>query len=212
MGLDLAVLQELPPFLTYLVLGIGAALENVFPPVPADTFVVIGAFLAARGRATLTSVFLVTWTANTVSALLVYRAGYRYGPAFFDTRLGHMLLRPRQLERVRGFYQRFGTRAIFFTRFLPGLRAIVPIFAGVSHQPLRSVAWPILVASAIWYGLLVWVGGLAGQNLEAILDALAGVNRGLLGVAGGVFALLAWLWYRTRRPHEGPADEDTNEA
>lgn len=212
MGLNLAMLEELPPFLTYVVLGIGAALENVFPPIPADTFVVIGAFLAGRGSATLTTVFLVTWTANVVSALLVYRAAYRHGPAFFDSRLGHVLLRPRQLERVRSFYQRFGTPAIFFTRFLPGLRAIVPIFAGVSHQPLRSVAWPILVASGIWYGLLVWVGGLAGQNLEAILAALAGVNRGLLALALGVFALLGWLWYRTRHPHETQSDEEEHDA
>lgn len=212
MEASLAVLQELPPFLTYLVLGVGAAIENVFPPLPADSFVVIGSFLAARGRATLTSVFLVTWTANVASALLVYRAGYRYGPAFFDSRLGHLLLRPRQLDRVRGFYARFGTPAIFFTRFLPGLRAIVPVFAGVSHQPLRSVAWPILVASAIWYGLLVWLGGLAGQRLEEILEALAGANRGLLGIAGGVFVLLGWLWYRTRHPPEAQGDEDVNDA
>jgi hypothetical protein len=44
-------LADLPPVLIYLVIGIGAAVENVFPPVPADTFVLLGAFLAASGRA-----------------------------------------------------------------------------------------------------------------------------------------------------------------
>ena len=53
------------PFLLYSLLGIGSALENFFPPIPADTFVLLGAFLAAGGRADAWTVFLVTWLANT---------------------------------------------------------------------------------------------------------------------------------------------------
>ncbi|RMH15742.1 MAG: hypothetical protein D6701_09705 [Gemmatimonadetes bacterium] len=200
----LDALASLPPWLTYAVLGAGAAAENVVPPVPADTFVVLGAFLAARGPATLTSVFLVTWSANVASALLVYRAGYRYGAGFFESRLGRLLLRPRQLERIRSFYRRRGTMAIFLTRFLPGVRAVVPVFAGVSHEPARRVWPPLLVASGLWYGALTVAGGTAGRNLDAILAALGRVNEGLLAVAALVAAAAALWWWRTRHGPEEP--------
>ena len=59
------------PILLYALLGTGSALENVFPPIPADTFVLLGAFLAAGGRADAWTVFFVTWLANTTTALLV---------------------------------------------------------------------------------------------------------------------------------------------
>jgi membrane protein DedA with SNARE-associated domain len=198
----LEALEGLPPGLTYAVLGLGAAVENVFPPVPADTFVVLGSFLAARGEASLQTVFFVTWIANVASASAVYVAGRRYGADFFRHGFGRRLLNPVQVERLRGFYDRWGVWAILLTRFLPGLRAVVPVFAGVTQQTAPRVVFPIVVASAIWHAALVIAGGIAGRNLEAILRTLAGVNRTLVVVAV-VVAVPAMIWWVMTRKHEG---------
>lgn len=187
------------PALLYLLLGAGAALENLVPPVPADTFVLFGGFLAALGHADAMTVFWVTWGANVVSALAVYWAGYRYGKPFFGTRLGRRLLHADQLETVGRFYRRWGLPVIFATRFLPGLRAVVPVFAGVTRQPAWAVALPITVASAIWYGILVWVGATAGRNWPEIVGWLEGVNRVLLVVVVAAVAAMAIWWYRSRK-------------
>lgn len=186
------------PVLLYVLLGAGSALENFFPPVPADTFVLLGAFLAASGRADAWTVFLVTWLANTGAALLVYWTGYRFGRPFFQVGLGRYVLNPAQLRRLGEFYQRWGLPAIFFARFLPGLRAMVPVFAGVTHQRFRTVAFPVLVASGIWYGALVWAGATAGRNLPTILEVLGGANRALLVFAAVLFVVAGLWWVKTR--------------
>lgn len=207
MNAILSFLGSQGPLLLYLLLGAGSALENLFPPIPADTFVLLGGFLSAGGKADARTVFLVTWLANTFSALLVYWAGYRFGRPFFQVGLGRHLLNPAQLQRLGGFYQRWGLPAIFFARFLPGLRAMVPVFAGVTHQRFALVAFPVLVASGIWYGGLVWVGATAGRNLPAVGHWLAGVNRLLLLLAlVAVGAVFLW-WLRTRKGHD-PVDEE----
>lgn len=198
MDATLDFLASLPAGLTYLVLGAGAALENIVPPIPADTFILLGGFLAARGPVDVVLVFLVTWTANTAGALLVYGAGHRFGPPFFDTRFGRLLLQPGQLARLRRFYRRRGTAAIFFARFLPGLRAVVPAFAGVARLPFASVAPPVTVASAIWYGGLVWLGSVAGENLDTIAEWFAAANRLLLVIATVIAAVILAAWLRTR--------------
>ena len=197
----LAWIDQLPVWLVYAGLGAGAAIENVVPAVPADTFVVLGGFLAALGDLQVGWVFFVTWACNVASALAMYHAGHKHGRRFFDVGWGRHVLTHRQMERVGVFYDRFGTMAIFFTRFLPGLRAVVPVFAGVTHQRLLPVALPIAVASAIWYGVLVWAGAFAGQNLDAVQAMIAGVNRWLLAVAVLVAAGVAVWWWRTRH-HE----------
>ncbi len=194
----LPFLTGLPPFSIYFFLGAGAALENIVPPVPADTFVVLGGFLAAQGMADPFAVFFATWGANVASALIVYAAGARYGPEFFRRGLGRFLLDSYQLERIRGFYDRWGHWAIFLTRFLPGFRAAVPVFAGVTHQRFLPVAFPLAVASAIWYGFLTFVGTVTGRNLETILGWVSGLNRTLLVIALILAAGLAYLWYRSR--------------
>ena len=199
MNAILSFLGAQGPFLLYLLLGAGSAVENLFPPIPADTFVLLGAFLAASGRADAWTVFFVTWLANTTAALLVYWTGYRIGRPFFQVGMGRYLLNPAQLRRLDTFYQRWGLPAIFFARFLPGLRAMVPVFAGVTHQPFRVVAFPVFVASGIWYGGLVWLGATAGKNLPAIGQWLAGANRLLLAPALVVLVAVVVWWFRTRR-------------
>jgi membrane protein DedA with SNARE-associated domain len=193
--------------LLYFLLGTGAAFENFFPPVPADTFVLLGAFLAAGGRANAWTVFLVTWLANTSAALLVYWAGRRHGRPFFQVGLGRFLLNSAQLRRLGGFYDRWGLPAIFFARFLPGLRAMVPVFAGVTGQSFPLVAFPVLVASGIWYGCLVWLGATAGRNLSAVGEWIGGANRILLVLALIVAAAIILWWLKTRRVESSGEDE-----
>jgi membrane protein DedA with SNARE-associated domain len=199
----LAWMDRLASPTLYLFLGFGAALENVIPAVPADTFVALGGFLSAVGSLQARWVFLVTWLFNVASALVMYRLGYWKGRSFFDSRWGRYLLRPHQLERMAGFYDRWGTPAIFMTRFLPGIRSVVPVFAGVTHQGWLPVALPIAVASAIWYGGLVWLGAWAGNNIDRLSGLLDRINVGL-GVVAIILglALVGWWWGTRHRPHE----------
>ncbi|MEX0907462.1 MAG: DedA family protein [Gemmatimonadota bacterium] len=196
-------LAELPPALIYLTIGIGAAIENVVPPVPADTFVLLGAFLAESGRADPRLVFLFTWLANVGSAIGVYLLAYRYGAPAFSTPIGHWLLKPRQIAQIGTFYGRWGTPAIFVSRFLPAFRALVPVFAGVTRVPLRRIILPLAIASAIWYGALVYLGALAGRNWAAIMAFFGRASTGLLLVAG-VLVLLVIAWWLRSRHGEAP--------
>lgn len=199
----LAWMSAIPAPLLYLVLGAGAATENIVPAVPADTFVALGGLLSAVGDVSARGVFVATWLCNVVSALVVYRLAYRHGRGFFADGFGRHMLKPHQMERMQGFYDRWGTPAIFFTRFLPGVRSVVPVFAGVSHQGWVPVAVPIAVASAIWYGALVWLGAWAGQRL-GLLGELLGRLNSVLGVAALLVTLLAgvWWWRSRHPPHE----------
>ena len=138
MGEFLSWARGVPGPVVYLVLGLGAAVENVVPAVPADTFVALGGFLSALGDLDARWILASTWSLNVASALAMYRVGYTRGRAFFESGWGRWALKPHQMERMRGFYDRWGTWAVFWTRFLPGFRAVVPIFAGVSRQPPAS--------------------------------------------------------------------------
>ncbi len=205
-------LRDVSPVVMYAVLGAGAAVENVVPLIPADTFVLLGGFWAARGSANEGVVFLVTWASNVLSALTVYAAAYFYGESFFRTRLGRYLLDPKQEKMVRRFYRRWGAAAIFYTRFLPGLRAVTPVFAGLIRQRPISVAFPLLLASGIWYGALVWVGAFAGRNVDQLLRMQTRLNSTLAGVAGVIIVLLAWWWLRSRRSHLKDGDPGAGPA
>jgi membrane protein DedA with SNARE-associated domain len=180
-----------------------AAVENVVPPVPADTAVALGAFLAGRGTLNPWAVFGVTWVGNVGSAALVYGVARRYGRTVFAGRLGRRLLPAPVLDQIARAYERHGAYGIFFSRLLPVWRASVPPFAGLAGVGAARTLIPLALASALWYGGLVYIVATLGGNLATVLQTLGHVNRVLGAIALLGAAIVAW--YVVRRLKQGKA-------
>jgi membrane protein DedA with SNARE-associated domain len=195
----LDALASLPLVPTYLALMALSALENVFPPVPADTAVALGAFLARRGEISVVPLALLCWLANLGSACATYLVGRRHGAAFFREGWGRRILPPEGLQALEEAYARWGTAAIFLSRFLPGLRAAVPPFAGIAGFPPLKALVPAAIASLIWYAFLAAAGYELAANWEAVKALVGSANR-VLGIVALVAAGAAafWLWRRAR--------------
>jgi membrane protein DedA with SNARE-associated domain/uncharacterized tellurite resistance protein B-like protein len=171
--------------------------ENVLPPVPSDAAVALGSFLSHRHVTTPLAVFLVTWTSNLLGAAAVYLAARRYGRRLFASPTGRRLLAPRSLAVMEREYLRFGVIGIFISRFLPGIRAVVPPFAGLIGLGAVRTFVPMGIASGIWYGGITLIGAFIGAEWSRITALIAGVNWTLgilaLGVAAG-----GAVWYLLR--------------
>jgi membrane protein DedA with SNARE-associated domain len=193
-------LASMPVPALYAALAVVAALENVFPPVPADTVVAFGSFLAARGQGTALGVFLVTWAGNIAGAMLIYAVGRRYGAEPLERRL----LGERAAEaesRLRKLYSRYGLVALFVSRFLPGVRAIVPPLAGALRVPAVRAAVAMGAASAVWYGAISYLAFRIGADWERLSGTVGRYGRasGIVAVALATIALTAWLVLKKRR-------------
>ena len=191
-------LAALPAFALYAALAGAAAIENVFPPFPADTVVAFGSFIAARGRGSVVGVFLATWIGNVAGAAFMYALGLRYGAALLSGRL--LRAGPDAEARIDAMYRRHGLWALAVSRFIPGVRAIVPPFAGALRlSPVRALA-AMAVASGIWYGAITVLAYRLGSSWEALRDTVA--RAGLWAAIGATaIALLGvgvWLLRRRR--------------
>src|SRR5216117_2135161 len=187
----LRFLESLPPGLLCTAIAALAALESVFPPVPADTAAAFGAFLAGRGRVSAWAVFAVTWGANVGSAAAVYGLARRYGRAFCRSRMGRKLVSERVLLHIERQYHRHGTYGIFLSRLLPVWRAVVPPFAGLAGLSAPRTLLPLALASGLWYGVLIFFIATLGANFDTVLATMGRVNRVLGLIALAVLILLA---------------------
>jgi len=196
----LDALASLPLVPTYLVLMALSAIENVFPPVPADTAVALGAFLARRGEVSVVPLAVLCWLANTTSAAGTYFFARRHGRSFFHEGWGSKIMPPQVLAALEEAYARWGTAGIFLSRFLPGVRAAVTPFAGVAGLPPARALVPAAVASLIWYAFLAFAGYEVAENWEAVKALVADTNRAL-GAAALLLVAVAvvWFWRRSQR-------------
>jgi membrane protein DedA with SNARE-associated domain len=187
-----------PTPLLYAALTLFSALENVFPPVPADVAVALGAFLAQRGEVNGPLLGVLCWLSNCGSAAWTYWLGRRHGAAFFAHGWRAKLLPPEAMEALQKAYDRHGALGIFVSRFLPGVRAAVTPFAGVAGlSPLRALL-PAAAASAIWYALLIAAGTLLGTQWSGIRRLVERVT-GVLTLVGVLVGVAFYLWLRRRK-------------
>jgi membrane protein DedA with SNARE-associated domain len=131
-----------------------------------------------------------------VGATAVYLAGRTLGRQFFTGRIGRQLLQPVYLQKLERLYDRHGTWGIFLSRFLPGIRAVVPAFAGVVGLSVPRAVLPMVLASGIWYGILTWVVASTAEEIEDLVRIVAGLNWtflviGIVGMGVVVFVIRA---------------------
>jgi len=189
----LAWLTSLPIGTLYVALAAVAAIENVFPPIPADTVVALGSFLAARGKGSVIAAFTATWLGNVTSAMIMYGIGRRYGAARLERRLlGDK--GPQAQGRLEKLYGRYGVIALFASRFIPGIRALVPPFAGALRVPPLRTGLAIAGASAIWYGTVSYLGFTLGDNWQRVMQLVTEYGRVLAVTAIGLLSLASILW------------------
>jgi len=193
-------LVTLSPGTLYSVLALVAALENFVPPFPSDVVVAFGSFVAAQGPGTAFGVFVFTWLGNVAGAMLVYALGQRYGARRLERRLAGKHAESRD-ARIRAMFQRYGMPAVFVSRFIPGVRAVVPVFAGALRLPVLPTAAMIAAASGMWYGLITYVAFRVGADWPMLKGMVAQYSRTAAIVAAAILAvgIAAWAFVRTRQ-------------
>jgi membrane protein DedA with SNARE-associated domain len=191
-------LTQVPLAVLYLLMGLFAAVENVFPPVPADTVVALGSWLAARGQGSPLWAFLATWIGNVAGAAAMYFVGRRHGSAWMHRRFP-ALADARNERRLRELHGRYGAGALVLSRFIPGVREIVPPFAGALKLSPVSTILSIAVASGIWYGLVSYLAFKAGADWNALTAMVTRYGRGAAIVAAAIVGIAALVWWLRRR-------------
>lgn len=191
-------LSGVPLFVLYPTLGLLAAVENVFPPLPTDAVVAFGSFLAARGQGNPWITFLVTWLSNVGGAAAMYWVGRRYGRSVL-TRGYARWIGPDAEVRLERSYRRYGIPSLFVSRFLPAVRAVVPIFAGAAKLPFIPVLAIMAFASGLWYAFLTVIAFRAGSDWETLQSTIANYSRAITILAVVMVVAAAAIWWKKRR-------------
>jgi len=172
-----------------------AWLEYVFPPVPGDSTMLFGFFLAGSGALSFPAVFLAALSGSVLGAFTAYRLGARLGRTYFFLKSAWAR---EELDKVERWFGRFGPRLLAVNRFIPGVRGFFLYAAGIGRMEARGVVIYSSLSNVLWVAVLAWGGTGLGSTWE---DVRVVFRRYVWGIAVFLAVYLGLSIARSRRRH-----------
>jgi membrane protein DedA with SNARE-associated domain len=201
------VIEFLRPYLSvpwgYVIVGVATFLENsvgVGVIVPGETLVILGGFYARVGDLWLPLVALVAVVGAILGDNVGYWIGRRFGRGFLERHGRKLSITRERLERVEAYYGSHGGKTVFLGRFVPFLRSVGFIVAGLAEMPWRRFLLYDVVGAVIWGVGHSALGYLVGASYEDYAPYFGlGILVVLVLLIGG-----STLARRRRKQSKGP--------
>jgi len=179
-------------------------LESTLVPIPSELVMPLAGAMASRGDFSLPLVLVINSVAALLGSTICYYIGAKGGKPFLERYGKFFLLRKHDLEKTERVFAKHGKWVILIGRFLPVVRHIISIPAGIARMPLRTFWLQTFIGSTIWGSFLIILGYQLGENWEAVAGKLKRMDL-VIGVVI-VLALLALatrFFLRRRRERNG---------
>ena len=188
-------LNNLPNETIYFFLIFIAFIEYVLPPVPGDTLMVFGAYLAGTGKLDILTVYILTTLGSIIGFLLLFFIGKYYGRKFF-LKKNYRFFPKELLLQIEKWFHRYGICLITANRFLSGARSAISLFAGMSNTNVYSTTSAALASSLIWNALLLSGGYFLGKNWQLVVTIVMRYNQIIFAVF--ILLLLFYFWKKKK--------------
>jgi membrane protein DedA with SNARE-associated domain len=200
------VLDHLATFVQDFVLRVGypglfllITLESTLVPIPSELVMPFAGILAARGEFSLPVILVINSTAALLGSGISYWIGAAGGKPLLLRYGKFALIRARDIELTERFFARHGKATILIGRFLPVVRHIISVPAGIARMPLAAFFTQTFIGSTIWGAILIVLGYHFGESFLATARELKHVDLIIGVVIIGVLTALAIRFVVRRR-------------
>ncbi|MGQ0535000.1 MAG: DedA family protein [Methanobacteriota archaeon] len=182
--------------LGYSGLFVMMLLESTAAPIPSEAVMPFAGFLVVEGRFTVAGAMLASSLGSLAGSLLSYYLGATAGRAVILHWGRFVLLRPKHLADTESFFARHGGGAVFWGRFVPVVRHLISIPAGMARMPLAPFTAATVVGASAWNGFLLYVGMAFRERWEEAEAYLFYLD---IAVVVGLLAAGVYVVFRLRR-------------
>ena len=188
----------------YLGVFLLIAIENVFPPIPSEVILLFGGFMTTFSDMNIVGVIISSTLGSVLGAIILYYIGKILNKErlkkIITSKPGKILrLKPEDIDKADEWFDTKGNKTVFFCRFVPIIRSLISIPAGMSEMPIKKFLIYTAAGSLIWNAALTIAGSIVGENWTSILDIMNKYSHIILVLLIIIFVIAVVLFYKKRK-------------
>lgn len=178
------------------------ALENIFPPIPSEVILTFGGFMTTTSDLSILGVVIFSTIGSVIGAIILYGIGRLIDVDRMEKiieKWGHILrLTKEDIHKANDWFNKFGVWTVFFCRFVPLIRSLISIPAGMSHMNFGIFLILTTVGTLIWNVVLVNIGAAVGDSWESIVGYMDIYSNFVYAILALLFIVFIVLFIRKR--------------
>jgi len=179
------------------------ALENVFPPIPSEVILTFGGFLTTTSDLTVFGVVVSATIGSVLGALILYFIGLQLDVERLEkivNRWGKVLrLTKEDIHKADAWFDKYGPWTVFFCRFIPLIRSLISIPAGMSNMNFSLFLLLTTIGTFIWNIVLVSLGASLGASWDVIVEKMEIYSNIVYAILAVLFVVVIVLYLKRRR-------------
>ena len=177
-------------------------IENIFPPIPSEVILLLGGFLVTFSNLNVLMMIASSTLGSFVGAIVLYYLGYILNEnrlkKIVNGKLGKILfLKEGDIDKASNWFSRKGNKTVFLCRFIPIVRSLISIPAGINKMKLSKFFVYTICGSMIWNTILICLGYKFGENWPVVSQALNDYSFAIKLLLFSV--LIVWIFKHLKR-------------
>lgn len=161
----------------YLGILLLIMIENVFPPIPSEIILCFGGFMTNNSNLSILGVVISSTIGSILGAIILYLIGKILNKErlikIVQGKIGKILrLKKKDIVMADHWFDTKGSKTVFFCRFIPILRSLISIPAGMSEMAFIKFITLTTLGTLIWNTVLTYLGSIMGENWTKLVDII----------------------------------------
>ncbi|WP_239750809.1 DedA family protein [Mammaliicoccus sp. H-M34] len=187
----------------YLGIALLILLENVFPPIPSEVILTFGGFMTTKSELTIVGVVIASTIGSVVGAVILYWIGRILNVDRLERIIEkwgkYLRLTKEDVRKADAWFDKYGPWTVFFCRFIPLIRSLISIPAGMSGMNQWLFLLLTTLGTLIWNLVLVIVGAKVGDNWHQIVNYMDVYSNFMYAIiAIGIIVFIIWFVKRKK--------------
>ncbi|EJY96763.1 DedA family protein [Staphylococcus arlettae] len=181
-------------------------LENIFPPIPSEIILTFGGFMTTKSSLGFIGVTVASTLGSIIGAIVLYGIGLWIG----EDKLYRLVNRYGKILRVKStdltktfkWFEKYGYWTIFFCRFVPLIRSLISIPAGITKMNFSVFIIFSTLGTIIWNMVLIYLGMTVGGNWHQIVYYMDIYSKVIYVILLLIVIYFIWKWLKRVRKNK----------